>query len=135
MRQVQNFVITESILISKIYWYAVMFWYLCNKTKSKDGQEHKILQWCKQTNTTCRINHAYALFLKILMHDFDVVVRKLCWEWNIFLLWNAEIEIYCYLNNSYTATIIYQHSLIYVNIYAAVKMKELFGRFDFNRTA
>lgn len=28
-----------------------------------------------KTNTTCRINHAYALFLKILMHDFDVVVR------------------------------------------------------------
>lgn len=95
----------------------------------------KFYSGVNKTNTTCRINHAYALFLKILMHDFDVVVRKLCWGWNIFLLWNAEIEIYCYLNNSYTATIVYRHSLMHGNIHAAVKMKELFGRFDFNQTA
>lgn len=31
-----------------------------------------------KTNTTCRINHAYhayALFHKILMHDFDLIIR------------------------------------------------------------
>lgn len=87
------------------------------KLNLRMAKNTKFYSGVNKTNTTCRINHAYALFLKILMHDFDVVVRKLCWGWNIFLLWNAEIEIYCYLNNSYTATIVYQHSLIYVNIY------------------
>lgn len=47
-----------------------------------------------------------------------------CRDWDILLL-----------NNSYTTTIVYRHSLIYGNIHAAVKMKELFGRFGFNQTA
>lgn len=75
------------------------------------------------------------VFLKDSDAWFRCGCQNLWWGWNIFLLWNAEIEIYCYLNNSYSATILYRHSLIYVNIHAAIKIKELFGRFDFDQTA
>lgn len=67
----------------------------------------KFYSGVNKMNMICRINYVYVLFFKILMYDFDVVVRKLCWGWNIFFLWNVEIEIYCYLNNSYIAIIIY----------------------------